>query len=189
MPTPLGPYSTVSLEATILADTISMSRSRPKNSIASIGVSVNGESPLYGDAGGCAHTVAIPSSLLRPGRRSVLVDFDGLDVELAPEGELELRRSRPNGPGNVRRRASAAEAVHDEPEIPVHEVVPEEQQVAASEARGEGHGDRGLELVGAGEVDVVVLSDDEALPVRSGLGSAVPRRRSRTVRRSSERSA
>ena len=39
------------VEATTFAQTISTSRSRPKKSIASIAVSANGVSPLYGDAG------------------------------------------------------------------------------------------------------------------------------------------
>ena len=47
-PTPVGPYRTVSLEASRLATMISRSRSRPKKSSASNGSSSNDARPLYG---------------------------------------------------------------------------------------------------------------------------------------------
>ena len=46
LPTPLGPYSTVSREARTFALMIPLSRSRPKNSSASSSLSSNGTRPL-----------------------------------------------------------------------------------------------------------------------------------------------
>ena len=92
LPTPLGPYNTVSREAITLADTISMSRSRPKNSIASIGVSANGARPLYGEAGrGSLKRSPCRRGSRRPGQR-----------------RRSRRVRRPGRRGGAKRRARAS---------------------------------------------------------------------------------
>ena len=124
------------------------------------------------------------------GRERVLVHLDGLDVEVTPERELERRRRGADRPRRVRSGAAAAQPVDDEAQVPVGEVVAEEEQVAPSQPGSERDGNRSFELARPRVVDVVVLGDDEALPgAAPGPGRRCPRRRSRTVRCSSERSA
>ena len=63
LPTPVGPYRTVSLEASRLATMISRSRSRPKKSNASNGSSSNGARPLYGLNVALALMPGLPSAV------------------------------------------------------------------------------------------------------------------------------
>ena len=109
LPTPLGPYNTVSLEAITLADTISMSRSRPKNSIASIGVSANGARPLYGEAGrGSLKRSPCRRGSRRPGqrRRSRRVRRPGRRG--GAKRRARASTEPPERPRNIRRADSAA---------------------------------------------------------------------------------
>ena len=108
---------------------------------------------------------------------------------MPPERLLERGRRRADHPRRVGRRTPAAQPIDDEAQVPVREVIAEEEQVASAQPGSERDGNRALELARPGVVDVVVLGDDEALPGALGAGSAMPRRRSSTVRCSSERSA
>src|SRR5262249_11733862 len=70
LPTPLGPHRTVSREASALAATISVSRSRPKKNKASSSLSSNGLSPLYGVTGTTGElTPTLPGLLPRQAAR------------------------------------------------------------------------------------------------------------------------
>ena len=91
-------------EATTFAQTISTSRSRPKNSIASIARVGERRQALVRRGGkrfahAARHPVEPP---VEQDGEGVLVDLDGPHVEVAPERQLERRRRRAHGPRFVR---------------------------------------------------------------------------------------
>ena len=68
----------------------------------------------------------------------------------------------------VAQRLVAPEPVEDDPEVPVGHRVAEEQEVAPAELRSERDGNSGRDVRLREEVDVVVLRNDEALPLPRG---------------------
>ena len=74
-----------------------------------------------------------------------------------------LHRPRP-----IADRPLAPDPVEDEPQVPVGHLVPEEQEVASAQLRRERDRDDRAEIGASEVVDVVVLGDDEALPLPLG---------------------
>ena len=101
------------------------------------------------------------------------LDVEHVDLEAAPERRLERRRRGIDRPRAVRDGAVAPDAVHHEPEVPVDHLVPDEEEVAPAQARCERDRDGRRDVRATEVVDVVVLGDDEALPL--ALGERVDR--------------
>ena len=122
-----------------------------------------------------AHVLSIPSS--RPSSRlakafsstsTAWTSRRRQNASSSAEGEAHTAQEA------YGRRTLAAEPGRHEPEVPVGEVVAEEEEVASSQPGVEDDRDHGLEVAGARVVDVVVLGHDEALPgaVGAGVGQA-----------------
>ena len=180
IPTPLGPYSTVSRDAIKFATTISLSRSRPKKRVRRAW-NPRRQSGLVLRFGWLHHAGLEPSleqlDIGRGSRRA-------RDVEPPPERLRERTRRPLHGPRAVRDRSLAPDPVEDQPQIPVGHLVAEEQEVAPAKTARRGRLGPPRSLRAAEVVDVVVLGDDEALPLAFGERSTA-RSSSRTIVRRS----
>src|SRR5262249_47114242 len=95
---------------------------------------------------------------------------DDVDVPAAPERALERARGGLHGPRSVGDGTVAPDAAEDQAEVPVGHLVAEEEEVAAAELRRQTDRYRPREVCATEVVDVVVLRDDEALPLALGVG-------------------
>ena len=87
------------------------------------------------------------------------------DVAASPELPLERLRLGLHGPGPIRKGLVAPEPVEDDAQVPVGHRVAEEEEVAASGALPRAQRERAGKIRLREVVDVVVLGDDEALPL------------------------
>src|SRR5689334_12181048 len=86
---------------------------------------------------------------------------------MPPEVARERGRVRLHGPGAVGDSLVTPHPAEKHAHVPVEHAVAEEQEMTSSELRRERHGHCARRLDVREVVDVVVLADDEALPLAS----------------------
>src|SRR5882724_4017521 len=110
-------------------------------------------------------------------RLDVAFERQVMHVDVAAPPELALQRLclRLHRPGAIAERLVAPEAVEDDPQVPVAHRVSEEEEVAAPQLGCECDGHRTRDVAPGEVVDVVILGDDEALPLalRAAIDLAV----------------
>src|ERR1043166_2000172 len=86
-------------------------------------------------------------------------------VAASPELAFERHGLRLNGPRAIAQRLIAPEPVENDAQVPVGHRVAEEEEVAAPKLRCDRYRDDARDVRLSEVVDVVVLGDDEALPL------------------------
>src|SRR5205809_5516822 len=97
----------------------------------------------------------------------VLVERKLEHVDVPPPPELALKRLwlGLHDPGSIAERILPPETMEDDAQVPVGHRVAEKEKVAPPQLRCERHRDYVRELALREIADVVVLGDDEALPL------------------------
>src|SRR5580765_852959 len=97
----------------------------------------------------------------------VLLERELVDVDVPAPPELALEREglRLYRPRAIAQRLVAPEPIQDHAEVPVLHRVAEKEEMAATELGREAHRDNARDIRLREVVDVIVLGDDEALPL------------------------